>query len=286
MVRWFKSSSVPPLSNAQLRMYASESSENFRWVSKLVAKRSPRTLFPSDLASTDLQHELSEIGQFAEVAHGHLSPFIWRNMDKLCQPDFPLDGYYALRGSNLVSAFCGTVAELEGYVAVRLGGEPTRKQQVIIVFSGTAATAQALHNLDLRLVKYPGGNGRCAVHAGFWKMFGGVRSLALEAMSKAFREYDAVEEIVFTGHSLGAVMCYLLALHIMMNQAADNPSSSESFLPTSLPLKLAVFGSPRLGNRALSLHWQNTVTRYGEASVNEYSVKAFNDGQISFHFFL
>jgi predicted lipase len=196
-------------------------------------------------------------------------------MDKLCQPDFPLDGYNALQGSNLVEAFRGTVAELEGYVAFRR--EP---KQLIVVFSGTAAQAQALYNLDIRLVKYPGAR-RCAVHAGFWKMYSGVRSSALEAMSKGFREY-AVEEIVFTGHSLGAALCYLLALDIMTNRE-HLPSSP--FLPTSLPLKLAVFGSPRIGNLALSLHLRNVITsyctRHREASVNEYSVKAFNDGQTS-----
>lgn len=272
MFRWFRLSSTPSLSDAQLRMYASETSENFRWVSKLVATHSSRILTCSDLATIELQQELSEIGQFAEVAHGHLSPFIWRNMTKLCQPDFPLHGYDALQGSNLVSAFCGKVAEVEGYVAVRV--EP---KQLVIVFSGTAATAQALYNLDIRLIKYPAGD-KCAVHAGFWKMYSGARSLVLEAMSRALSEY-AVEEIVFTGHSLGAVMCYLLALDVMMNQE-NHPSSS--FLPTSLRLKLAVFGSPRIGNRALSLHWRNIVaayrTRHGEASVSEYSVKTFNDG--------
>jgi predicted alpha/beta-fold hydrolase len=81
-------------------------------------------------------------------------------------------------------------------------------------------------------------------------MYSGVRSSALEAMSKGFREYD-VEEIAFTGHSLGAAMCYLLALEIMTDRE-DLPSSP--FLPTSLPLKLAVFGSPRIGNLALSFN--------------------------------
>jgi hypothetical protein len=271
------SSSTPPMSDDQLRMYASETSENFRWVSKLLASRSRRTLTVSDLTSVELQQELSEFGQFAEIAHGHLSPFIWRNMAKLCQPDFPLDGYDALQGSDLVSAFCGAVAEVEGYTAVR--GE---QKQLIVVFAGTSASAQARYNLDARLVRYPIGN-KCTVHAGFWKMYNGIRSVALEAMTKAFGEYT-VEEIVFTGHSLGAAMCYLLALDIMTNRG----DHSSSFLPTSLPLKLALFGSPRVGNLALSLHWQNAVmvyrTRHGPSSVMDYSLKIFNDGQTSCYF--
>ena len=276
MSRLFSSiSPATPLSDAQLRFYASETGENFRWVSKLVASRSPYTLTSSDLTSVELQHELSELGQFAEIAHGHLSPdFIWRNMTLLCQPDFPLHGYDALHGSSLISIFRGLVAGLQGYIALR---EPTK--QLIVAFSGTSAAVQALYNLDFRLKKYPGGDG-CAIHAGFWKMYNGVRSLALEALAKALREH-AVDEIVLTGHSLGAVMCYLFTLEIITGDGEDRPASSRLY--THLPLKLAVFGCPRFGNLALSEHWQNMVavycTREGKPSVSEYSVKALNDGQ-------
>jgi hypothetical protein len=276
MFHLFSSSSqTPPLSDAQLRSYASETGENFRWVSKLVASRSPYTFTSSDLASVELQRELSELGQFAEIAHGHLSPdFVWKNISLLCQPDFPLDGYDALQGSSLISAFRGAVAGLQGYVAFR---ETTK--QLIVAFSGTSAAQQTLYNLDVRLIRYPGGDG-CAIHAGFWKMYNGVQALALEALSKALCEY-AVEEIVFTGHSLGAVMCYLLMLDVVAGDGEEHPASPR--LSVSLPLKLAVFGSPRVGNLALSIHWQNMVAAYckrdGKPSINEYSVKAFNDGQ-------
>jgi hypothetical protein len=103
------------LSESQRRLYALEKSENFRFVAKIFSTPSTHILTSADLASFDLQHELSEIGQFAELSHGKLSPeFVWGNMDRLLQPTFPLAGYDALRQSKLVSVFHGTVSNLQG----------------------------------------------------------------------------------------------------------------------------------------------------------------------------
>lgn len=264
-----------PLSNEQAGVYASEKMENFRWASRIFGMHSSHTLTSTDLAPIELQEELAEIGQFAELAHGHLSPeFIWKHMDILRQPDFPLDGYDALPSSRLLSAFHGTVSNLQGYVAYR-----AERKQLVLAFSGTSSLSQSLHNLDAFLIRYPYGSG-CAVHAGFWKMYNGLRAIALKQLAKAQLDCE-VEEIVFTGHSLGAVMCCLLALDVMTDdfKAESIPRSS-----TPLPLKLVLFGSPRFGNPALAQYWEHTVSsyqrRHGEPSVNEYSIRGFNDGQI------
>lgn len=262
-----------PLSDEQAGVYASEKMENFRWASRIFGKHSSHTLTSSDLAPIELQEELAEIGQFAELAHGHLSPeFIWKHMDILRQPDFPLDGYDALPTSRLLSTFHGTVSNLQGYVAYRAD-----RKQLVVAFSGTSSFSQILHNMEAFLTRYPYGSG-CSVHAGFWKMYNGLRTVALEHLAKAQLDYE-VEEIVFTGHSLGAVMCCLLALDVMTDdfKAESVPGSS-----TPLPLKLVLFGSPSFGNSALAQYWEHTVSsyqrRHGERSVNEYSVRAFNDG--------
>jgi hypothetical protein len=264
-----------PLSDEQAGVYASEKMENFRWASRIFGTHSSHTLTSTDLAPIELQEELAEIGQFAELAHGHLSPeFIWKHMDILRQPGFPLGGYDALPGSRLLSAFHGTVSNLQGYVAYRV-----ERKQLVLAFSGTSSLSQSLHNLDAFLIRYPYGSG-CAVHAGFWKMYNGLRTVALKQLAKAQLDCE-VEEIVFTGHSLGAVMCCLLALDVMTDdfKAESIPRSS-----TPLPLKLVLFGSPRFGNPALAQYWEHTVSsyqrRHGEPPVKEYSVRAFNDGQI------
>lgn len=101
------------------------SCDNFCWVTKLLATPSSYTLTPGDLASVSLQLELAELGQFAEVAHGDLSlSFMWENMDALLEPTYPLEGYNALRGSVLHSAFRGSVARLQAYIAYRPETKP------------------------------------------------------------------------------------------------------------------------------------------------------------------
>jgi len=129
------------LSESQRRLYALEKSENFRFVAKIFSTPSTHILTSADLASFDLQHELSEIGQFAELSHGKLSPvFVWENMDRLLQPPFPLAGYDALRQSELVSVFHGTVSNLQGYIA-------RRSYQLLISFSGTSNFQQTVNIL-------------------------------------------------------------------------------------------------------------------------------------------
>lgn len=272
---WFISSSAArSLPEAQRRMYASERTENFRFLAKKFAVRSSRTLTSDDLASDDLQRELAAIGQFAEIAHGRLSPkFIWENMQSLSQPGFPLHGYDALDGSELVSAFRGTVADLQGYIAY----QPQTKQ-LIVAFSGTSCFSQTLRNIDVRLVPYPGGDG-CAVHKGFWQMYNGVRARALGVLVEVLPKRD-IEGVICTGHSLGAVMCYLFALDVMGGSTTE--ITSHDCPAISLPLKLALFGSPRVGNQALRDHWRRVVAERNASglSVQEYSVKGYNDGQI------
>jgi hypothetical protein len=77
-------------------------------------------------------------------------------MDRLFQPRFPLAGYDALRQSELVSVFHGTVSNLQGYIA-------RRTNKLIISFSGTSNFQQTIANVDARLVAFP--KDRCAIHA-------------------------------------------------------------------------------------------------------------------------
>jgi pimeloyl-ACP methyl ester carboxylesterase len=257
---------MPPSVSESQSVYALEKTENFRWVANIFATPSPRILTSLDLAPLDLQLKLADIGQFAEVAHGSLSPeFIWKNMERLLQPYFPLEGYNALAGSELVSSFRGTVAGLQGYIA-------RQSNTLVIAFSGTSNAAQSLRNIDARLIGYPGGGGR-SVHAGFWKMYNGIRALALAGLGEALRQHE-VHELILTGHSMGAAMCYLLALEALEGNLAENTPPILS--STSVTLTLAVFGSPRVGNLALAQHWRSVVAD----RIREYSVKAYNDGGI------
>jgi len=225
----------------------------------------------------ELQKQLSDIGQFAELAHGSLSPdFIWNNMDALMQTDFPLQGYDALSGSKLLSVFHGTVSGLQGYIAYRPapGAEQPGSGQLIVAFSGTSSIYQALRNLDLRPVSHPVKGGGY-VHSGFWKMYDGIRLQAIDELVHAQVLEPNIGEIVFTGHSMGGAMSYLFALDVLGRNSAET-------LPQERPitLTLALFGSPRVGNQALVEHWRTVVAGRSRSGspVNEYSVKGYNDG--------
>ncbi|KAG8922085.1 hypothetical protein FRC02_012153 [Tulasnella sp. 418] len=274
MLRRTSSSSAAMLSDEQKRMYRSEKEENFRWILKIAATRSPYRLSEKDLASIDLQNRLSDIGQFTELAHGSMNPtHIWEFLTRLSEPGFPLHGYTYLEGSQLIEVFRGKISDLQGYVAYR-----PQSKQLMIVFSGTSTPAQAIQDVKAWNVAYPGPGDDVRgtrVHAGFYSLYQGVRDAALDAMKKGLESCD-VSELVITGHSMGSVMCYLLLLELI------EPSTTEQYITPGIQIKLAVFGSPRAGNPILARCWRNRVKqhkeKYGDDSLMEWSVKGYNDG--------
>ncbi|TDL27871.1 alpha/beta-hydrolase [Rickenella mellea] len=261
------------LTDSQRLLYKLEELPNFRWVQKFgLTTKSKYVLTSANFASPDLVHELSEAGQFAEIAYGLMSPeLVWEHLELLSKVDFPLEGYTALAGTTLVATFRGTTAGVPGHIAYR-----PDKQQVVVAFSGTATFMQSVNDVDAHLVQYPFSvhNRSCKVHAGFLRMYKGVRGPAFTALRKALKEYD-VREILITGHSLGAALSYLFILELL-------PLHREHHVPEGVKVKHAVFGAPRVGNRALVQLFEETVnTFHGERSADSFvsnSVKAYNDG--------
>lgn len=244
----------------------------------MLATTSSYKLSPKDTVDPTLQQELSDIGQFAEVAHGSMDPKqIWQYMPQLLETGSPLDGYTYLEGSELISAFYGSTAHLQGYVAYR-----PEARQLIVAFSGTSSSKQALQDLKFWKSRYAssGEDGRgSTVHAGFLKMYNGIRNEAFRAVSEGVEQKDVLE-IVFTGHSMGGVMVYLTVLDLLRsNQQLIR-------LPFGISIKVVVFGSPRVGNAKLLECWKRRVEAYrhlhGVDKFHEWSVKAYNDGKLSF----
>lgn len=198
--------------------------------------------------------------------------FLLDNIDTLLQPDFLLEGYTALRGAVVISHFKGLVAELPGYVVYR----PSTKQ-LIVGISGTSSIKLAVHDLRTLKVRHPSGRGE--VHAGFWSLYQGIKPTVLDAIAKGLKEHN-VQEIAFTGHSMGGSVSYLLAMDLLAAGSAKNAP-----LPPSL--KIAVFGAPRTGSPALVKYWWELVDAFqnvhGQDSLTEYSVKAYNDGLFVCH---
>ncbi|KDR68439.1 hypothetical protein GALMADRAFT_257167 [Galerina marginata CBS 339.88] len=244
-----------------------EREENFRWLSKYFAASAPRPLKLSDRVDASLQNELSEIGQFAEVAHGSFDPrFLWKYMANLCESGYPLYQYLALAQSELVSVFYGTVSNLQCYIAYR-----PDEEQLVVAFSGTSSLAQAGQALNATKVRYQWGE-ETYVHAGFWKMYTGIRTEALSKLGVALKQYSNIQRIVLTGHSMGAVMASLLCLDVLQGQIPGTNGASSPSLPL---IKMVGFGAPRVGNDALAQLWNELTSRPG---VEEYSIRNYNDG--------
>ncbi|KAJ4489871.1 Alpha/Beta hydrolase protein [Lentinula aciculospora] len=257
------------LTEAQKQMYASEKLMNFRWVAKMAATYSPYILSPEDIADQKLFTELAEIGQFTELAYTNAVPveFLFKNLDLLMNSKFPLEGYNALHGSVLVSEFFGRVAHLHGYVAYR-----PKTKQLVVATSGTSTAIQAIQ--DLRTLWHRHKSRRGFVHSGFWQLYKGIRPFILEGIRKGFKEHEDIEELVITGHSMGAAVSYILLL--------DQILVSNEIIPADLPIKLAAFGAPRPGDDNLSRYYQELIgsyrSKYGDAAFSEHLVKAYNDG--------
>lgn len=254
--------------------YASEATENFRWISSLLATKSNFILTSAHRVDDENHSLISDIGEYAELAHGHVSPsFVFKNLQELCRPDFPLEGYDTLKndGAHLVKEFTGSVAKVQGYAAFR-----PRVHQLVVAFSGTSSFAQTLKDLQSWRTPYPLDRRDSTVHCGFWKMYQGVRSHALDALRVGFQEYGcAIQQVVLTGHSMGGAMCYFLALDLMTEIKAVD-------VLRGIALNITIFGSPRVGNKGLANYWQTSIDRYrsrfGEEKFREYSVKGYNDG--------
>ena len=271
------------LTESQRKMYKLEREVNFRWIARFLASSSQRVLTNADLVSRDVQQDIAEIGQYAEVAHGSIDPeFVWRNLNRLVSPTYPLEGYNALVGSQLVCAFHGRVAKVQGYIAYR-----PAKHQLIIAFSGTSTPAQALHDVDARFAHYPVPGEKTSesgmepkVHRGIWKMYQGVRQLAFDNFAKELLSLD-IAELILTGHSLGAALASLFALELLQNSLELSGTEGER-LPPSIVLRLVGFGVPRVGNEGLARHYRKLVSDYREArgkdNFQEYTVKGYNDG--------
>ncbi|KAG8905916.1 hypothetical protein FRB99_007996 [Tulasnella sp. 403] len=215
-------------------MYASEKEDNFRWIVKFVATRSSYTLTSNDLAPTSVQQDLSNLCQFAELAHGSMVPtLIWAHLPDLLQPGFPLEHYTYLADSLLVRTFHGSNSNLQGYIAYR-----PASTQLILSFSGTSSSLQAFQDLKVWKTTHPHAppeHAPAAVHAGFWDMYTGVRDEALGAISDGITQHTDISEIVFTAHSMGGVMAYLLVLDLLLGR------QTVLRLPFGIPLKIAVF---------------------------------------------
>jgi hypothetical protein len=284
-------------------MYASEREDNFRWIARHFATRSSITLTDADLAPPELVQKISELGEFAEIAHGSIDPyFVFSYRKHLTESGFPLDGYHALTQENdldLVQIFKGKTAGLQGFVARR-----PKHNQIVVAFSGTSSPKQAFFDLWVWMVKWrpdksPSSHSKsreeAKVHGGFFKIYEGLRGEVSKALADAIEKPASITTpftLVLTAHSLGAAVACLFLLDILDRQHdGTDYSASDSTIPR-LPEKtriiIATFGLPRIGNRGLADHLRFLIqeyrSRYGADYIEELVVISENDGAPHFAF--
>ena len=154
-------------------------------------------------------------------------------------------------------------------------------KQLVMSFSGTSSAWQALHDIDARLVspkslKLRSENGpQPSVHAGFWRLYEGIKDVATGALKQAIKDVE-VDELVLAGHSLGAAVCSYFVLHFLHSQP--------DYLNGVSQLCLLTFGRPRVGNIGLKDIYQQLISEYrtkkGENAFVEFTVKGYNDGTL------
>ncbi|KAG6812870.1 hypothetical protein H0H92_015798 [Tricholoma furcatifolium] len=260
-----------PINEEHKKIYALEELENFRWIFKLLATCSSHPLTGADRVSPDLERQLAELGEFAEISYMYnVVPleFLFHNV-ALLQPGFPLEGYHALEEATLVSSVQGNVGHLPAMVVYR-----SSTKQLLVVISGTSSMELALHDLRVLLRTHPSHRGQ--VHSGFWALYCGLKPMIFDALKRGLEDLD-VAELVITGHSMGGSIGYLFCMDLLLG---NHPGAFS--LPPALKVTIAVFGVPRAGDAGLVEYWRELVANYrrsyGSDKLVEYSVKAYNDG--------
>ena len=205
-------------------------------------------------------------GQFAELVYSAVPvKFLIENYTTLSRPNYPLEGYDAIRDCVFIDEFRGTCADLPAFIAFR----PVSRQLVVSI-SGTASIAHMLYNFRFWRTAHPSGHGK--IHSGFLHLYEGIRSMLFNGIRQAVAKHSPAE-LVLTGHSLGASIVYLFTIDLL---------AQEDSTLSKLKLRTCTFGSPRVGDSDLVDYFLALVhsfrEKFGQDAFMEYSIKGYNDG--------
>jgi hypothetical protein len=108
------------------------------------------------------------------------------------------------------------------------------RRTVYVIFRGTSALIDVIHDLDIRLVSFKKYGQHVRVHAGFHRK---LSSIIGEIMETLFGLRDSYDHIILSGHSLGGALA-----------TVASPAVSEEF-PTKA-VSCVSFGSPKVGDHS------------------------------------
>ncbi|KAG6856946.1 hypothetical protein H0H87_011932 [Tephrocybe sp. NHM501043] len=149
-------------------------------------------------------------------------------------------------------------------------------KQLVVAISGTSSMELALYDLRALKREHPSHRGR--VHSGFWALYAGLKPILFDSITQSLEKYE-IAELAFTAHSMGGSISYLACMDLL---------SGNTPLPLPLPplkITLVAFGVPRTGDSSLVDFWRELVITHrkahGPEKFAEYSIKAYNDGELS-----
>lgn len=112
---------------------------------------------------------------------------------------------------------------------------------VVVAFQGTdpLRLSNYVDDFEILQTEYNRCKG-CSVHEGFYNSYLTLTSDLQGNLKTILTQHSAINEVMFTGHSLGGSLAVLAAIDFKLNA-----SSSHS----SVQLQVYTFGQPRLGNQ-------------------------------------
>ncbi|KRX07856.1 hypothetical protein PPERSA_10140 [Pseudocohnilembus persalinus] len=122
-------------------------------------------------------------------------------------------------------------------------GYDKQRDQIVAAFRGSSNIKNWFDNLKFFKTKYPACH-KCEVHIGFYKAWLSIQEEVHNTYLSLRKSYPSAK-FVISGHSLGATQAQLCALYF-----------SEIGVKVDL---LYHFGSPRVGNKAFSIHGHSLI---------------------------
>ena len=172
----------------------------------------------------------------------------------LCQASYCINNY------TWNCATCENENKLEYIIETHgekaLMGFNDRTQNIFVAFRGSENILNWLDNIQIRKIS-PYSNNTIKVEKGFYKAYQYLKPDLLNKLKMLKKSYNT-NNLLITGHSLGAALATLFAYDILNNY-------SDVFLNY-----LITFGSPRIGNK-------NFVESIGDFNFNHYRVTHYYD---------
>jgi hypothetical protein len=119
-------------------------------------------------------------------------------------------------------------------------GYNAHENQIIVSFRGSVNVENWVTNIDFVKTNYKSVPG-AQVHEGFYAAYAAVSSEVVAAVKSLLAAHPSAS-FLFTGHSLGGALATFAGVDV------------KEQIPTSNPVSMYTFGSPRTGNQAFSDH--------------------------------